>query len=308
MLAFQTPAGATKAKRLFVYSPLARIVIFSVLCAGTLMLLSLLAAALGLSAKDAPAGPRAFSIFVRYVVPFLGVYLLIVYFIERRRPAELAWDKVLPHGLVGLAAGIVFVSCVVGVLWLAGAYVVTGSNADVNWIKPLLSVGLATALAEEIVFRGVLFRMTEEGLGTWAALAISALLFGGVHLMNKEATVWSSIATAIESGVLLGLAYHVTRSLPLVMGIHMGWNFTLGTVYGIPVSGGPATGILVADRPGPAWLTGGAYGAEASVVMVAISLIASAVMLAYARRTGSIVERGRRARPEMDIPSKGAPC
>ncbi|HSI55791.1 MAG TPA: hypothetical protein VK981_17620, partial [Ramlibacter sp.] len=61
-------------------------------------------------------------------------------------------------------------------------------------------------------------------------------------------------------------------------------------------------------RPGPEWLTGGAYGAEASVVTVAISLVASAAMLVYAHRRGSIVVRGRGTRPGMEISSKGAPC
>ena len=308
MLAFQTPENAPRWKRWIVYSPLARITIFVLLAAGILALLSLGVAALGLDAKGAPAGPRGFSIFVRQLVPFLGVYLFLVYVIERRRAVELSWDKVLPHGLIGLGAGVLFISSVVGVMWLAGAYEVTGTTTDVNWVKPLVSAGLGTAIAEEIVFRGVLFRITEEGLGTWPALAISALLFGGVHMMNKGATVWSSVAIAIEAGVLLGLAYHVTRSLPMVIGIHMAWNFTQGTIYGIPVSGTNASGFLVSNRPGPDWLSGGVFGAEASVVAVAISLIASAAMVMYARRHGTIVVRRRRARPTMESPAGGAPC
>lgn len=308
MLAFQTPADAPTWKRRLVYSPLARIVLFVVFAAATLWLLSLGVAMMGLDSKTAPAGPRGFSIFVRHIVPFLGVYLLLVYLIERRRPTELSWDKVLPHGLIGLGAGALFISSVVGVMWLAGAYEVTGTNTDVNWVKPLVSAGLGTAIAEEIVFRGVLFRITEEGLGTWLALAISALLFGGVHMMNKGATVWSSIAIAIEAGVLLGLAYNITRSLPLVMGIHMAWNFTQGTIYGIPVSGTNAAGFLISNRPGPDWLSGGAFGAEASVVAVAISLIASAAMVMYALRQGTIVARKRRAAPIMESPSESAPC
>lgn len=308
MPAFRTPADAPAWKRRLVYSPLARILIFSLLAAGVLALLSLLVAALGLDAKDAPALPRRISFFVRQLVPFLGVYLLLVYAIERRRPAELAWSKVLPHGLLGIAFGTLFISSVVGVLWLAGSYEVTGTNPGVEWVRPLFLAGLGTAIAEEIVFRGVLFRISEEGLGTWPALAVSALLFGGVHMMNKGATVWSSVAIALEAGVLLGLAYHVSRSLPLVMGIHMAWNFTQGTVYGIPVSGSGGTGFLVSSRPGPDWLSGGAFGAEASVVAVAISLAASAAMIVHARRRGTIVVREWRGRRIMESSSPGAPC
>jgi membrane protease YdiL (CAAX protease family) len=306
--AFQTPAAAPRWKRWLVYSPLARIVIFALLASGMLMLLSLLAAVLGLDAKDAPAGPRGLSIFLRHLIPFLGMYLVLVHFIERRRPEELAWSKVVPHGLLGLAAGFAFISSVVGILWLAGAYTVTGTRPDVDWVRPLLSVGLATALAEEIVFRGVLFRITEEGLGTWPALLVSAALFGGIHMMNRNATIWSSVAIAIEAGVVLGLVYHVSRSLPLVIGIHMAWNFGQGTIYGIPVSGSAAAGLLVSERPGPDWLTGGIFGAEASVVAVVISLLASAVLVAHARRSGSIVVRGRRTRRIMESPPRDVPC
>ena len=66
----------------------------------------------------------------------------------------------------------------------------------------------------------MLFRIVEEGLGTWWALAISALLFGAIHIANPGATLWSSAAIAIEAGLLFGLLYHVTRSLPLCMGVH----------------------------------------------------------------------------------------
>lgn len=310
MIAYSTPADAPWWKRHLVFSPLARIVIFIAIAASTLFLLSLLVAQLGLDAKDAPQGPKAFMYMARQLVPFIGAYLFLVYVIERRRPTELAASRMLPDGLLGLALGALFIGSVVGVLWLAGSYVVTGTNPQVDWIKPLLSVGLGTAIAEEIIFRGVLFRISEEGLGTWLALAISALLFGGVHMMNKGATVWSSVAIALEAGVLLGLAYHVTRSLPLVIGIHAAWNFTQGTVFGIPVSGSTAKGFLVSERPGPEWLSGGVFGAEASVVAVLISLAASAALVMHARRRGTLVPlRGRAGKAKIDsTPSQAAPC
>lgn len=300
VVAYRTPADVTGWKRWWPHSPLARIVLYILLMALMLGAMSLGAAAAGLDAKDAPAWPKRLGILARQLVPFVGAYLLLVWWIEKRKPDELAWRRVLRETPIGLAAGFLFVSLVVGVLWLAGTYQVTGTNPEVDWVKPLLITGLGTAVAEEILFRGVLFRIAEEGLGTWAALAISALLFGGVHAMNPNASWWSSLAIAIEAGVLLGLAYHLTRSLPLVIGIHMAWNFTLGTLYGIAVSGTTASGFLVAQRQGPEWLTGGAFGAEASVVAVAISLAASVAMAVYAVRRGTVVVRPWRQRPMID--------
>jgi len=150
-------------------------------------------------------------------------------------------------------------------------------------------VGLGAGIGEEIMFRGVLFRIVEEGLGTWWALAISALLFGALHIANPGATLWSSAAIAIEAGLLFGLLYHVTRSLAICMGVHAAWNFAQGTIYGIPVSGARADGWLVSTRSGPDWLSGGVFGAEASVVALGLCTLCSLGLLVVALRRGSIV-------------------
>lgn len=284
------PGGAPAAprwKRWLVLSPLARIVIFVAIMGAMIFLLRVLFVTIGWAGKAAPE--RYMGMLVMQLVPALGAYLFLVYAIERRRPAELAWRKVVPHGALGFLAGGLLISAVVGVLWLFGSYQVTGFNADPHWVRQLLIGGLGAAVAEEIITRGVLFRITEEGLGTWGALALSAAVFGFGHIFNPGATVWSSVAIAVEAGLLFGLLFHVTRSLPLCMGLHMGWNFTQGTVWGIPVSGGSDSGWLVSDRPGPDWLSGGVFGAEASVVAVAICSVVTLSLLVLALRRGTIV-------------------
>jgi membrane protease YdiL (CAAX protease family) len=174
-------------------------------------------------------------------------------------------------------------------LWLLGSYHVTGFNPDADWLPALLLVGLGAGIGEEILFRGVLFRIVEEGLGTWAALLVSALFFGAVHLGNPGATLWSSAAIAIVAGLLFGLLYHVTRSLYLCMGVHAAWNFMQGTVYGTPVSGTSADGWLISTRSGPDWLSGGVFGAEASVVALLICSMLSLGLLIIALRRGTLV-------------------
>ncbi len=95
---------------------------------------------------------------------------------------------------------------------------------------------------------------------------------------------------------MLGLIYHVFRSLPLCMGVHLGWNFAQGTVYGIPVSGAQIEGWLVSTRIGPDWLTGGSFGAEASVVTMGLSLLCSLALLAMALRGQTLVSAQLRCR------------
>jgi uncharacterized protein len=282
-------SGVPRWKRWLVLSPLARIAIFVAIAGALIFLLRILFVTLGWAGPGAPVPQRQIAMLFMQVVPALAAYLFLVRVIERRPADELAWRKVLPHGILGAFAGVLLVSAVVGAMWLLGAYEVTGTNPDPTWVRQLVVGGIGAAIVEEIMMRGVLFRISEEGLGTWGALAFSGLLFGFLHIGNDGATVWSSIAIAIEAGMLLGLVFHVSRSLPLCMGLHMGWNFAQGSIWGIPVSGGKDTGWVVSVRRGPDWLRGGAFGAEASVVAVALcSAVSLALLAAVVRRRTAV--------------------
>lgn len=288
-LAFVTPTAAPGWKRWLVFSPLARIVIFAVLMVGLTFAIGALVRALGLTAKDASAVTHSVAMLLIRALPALIAYLILVRLIERRPIDELATRKLLPDGALGIAAGLLLFSTVVGALYLLGSYHVTGSNPDATWLPALLVVGLGAGIGEEIITRGVLFRIVEEGLGTWVALIFSALFFGAAHIANPGATLWSSAAIAIEAGLLFGMLYHVTRSLPVCMGLHAAWNFAQGTIYGIPVSGTKADGWLVSTRTGPDWLSGGVFGAEASVIALGLCSLCTVGLLVVAVRRGTIV-------------------
>lgn len=285
-LAFNAPAAAPRWQRWLVFSPLARIVYFVVLFVALSMLYGLATHAMG--PATTPLGKGLRELVFRAAGPLLA-YLLLVKLIERRPVRELSLRRLVPQGALGLLAGVLLFSAVVGVLWLLGSYHVVGTNPGAHWLFAALSVGLGAGIGEEIMFRGVLYRVVEEGLGSWIALAVSALFFGAVHLNNPGATLWAGLAIAIEAGILFGLIYHLTRSLWVCMGLHAAWNFVQGTVYGIPVSGTRADGWLVSTRSGPDWLSGGVFGAEASVVALALCSLVSLVLLAVALRRGSLV-------------------
>jgi len=271
--------------RRFAVSVPGRILIFLVFAAAIGFPLAHATRALGWTGKSAVPALGLLGAFIRHVVPTVGAYLLLVRLVERRRPDELLSPRLARQAATGLGLALALMGSVMLVLWLAGAWTVTGFNADAEWLEPLVVTGLAAGIGEEIVFRGVLFRITEDALGTWPALAISALLFGGVHSWNPNATLWSSFAIAVEAGVLLGVVYHVWRSLPVCIGLHMGWNFIEGAVLGSAVSGVAQKGWIASRFGGPDWLSGGAFGIEASVVTVAASLALSAVLLARRRPT-----------------------
>ena len=221
------------------------------------------------------------------VLPFLLAYWLLVRVIERRPLSELDWRK-SPQLLWGLLAALLLFALVTAELWAANAYSISGWGDAPLWTLFLLTA-VVPGITEEIVSRGILFRLTEEGLGTWIALLVSALFFGFAHISNPGATAWSSLAISIEAGLLFGLLYHVTRSLWWCIGLHAGWNFVQGAVFGIPVSGIRVDGLLDSQLQGPDWLDGGGFGAEASVLTVLTCCVISLLLARKILRSRSVV-------------------
>jgi hypothetical protein len=160
---------------------------------------------------------------------------------------------------------------------------------------------ILAGVLEEILIRGILFRILEQWLGSWIALAISAAIFGGLHFFNKGATPLDAAAISIEAGILLAAAYMLTRRLWLCIGTHIAWNFTQGGIFSVAVSGGENKGLLSSRMVGPDWLTGGAFGAEASVVALGLCFAAGIVLLVLAIKKGNVVPPGwaRRSAPEL---------
>jgi uncharacterized protein len=83
----------------------------------------------------------------------------------------------------------------------------------------------------------LLFRITEQTFGTWVGVAVSAVGFGALHGLNPKASLAASVAIILESGTLLAAAYFATRTLWLPIGLHFGWNFAKGSIFGVRMSG-----------------------------------------------------------------------
>jgi len=212
----------------------------------------------------------------------LFTYWAVARWVERREVRELR-RRDAHTILYGIAGGFVLFLCTMAILMVAGVYHFSAFAST----KPLLaglSLAVAAAVVEELLFRGFVFRWLEAGLGTWIAVALSALMFGLAHAANQGATTMSTAAIALEAGVLLSAAYVYSRTLWLPIGIHIGWNFTEGAIFGTAVSGHQATGMLSGTFHGPQWLTGGAFGVEATLPAVGVCLLAaSALLIASAR-------------------------
>jgi hypothetical protein len=261
--------------------PLTRLLIAASALGGTWYAVQLLLVATGASTDigDPVSSPHLASIAT--AVAFALVYVLYVLLVERRRVRELSPKGALLELLAGGFVGAGLFTLTIVSIWAAGGYDVAGWNG-VMAAAPALSLALGSGLAEEILVRGVIFRITEEGLGTCLAIAISSALFGLAHAANPNASTVSVVAIALEAGVLLAAAFILTRRLWLAIGLHAAWNFVQGGVFGVAVSGHTMGGLLNGRLSGPAILSGGEFGAEASVFAVVYCLAAGVFLLVKA--------------------------
>lgn len=266
--------------------PLTRMVVSMVAVSAVLAGLRFTLARFGWQDTGTGSGTILYSI----LLIFAGylAYWAYVHLIERRRASEIEMKPAAPQFGIGVLMGAGLFSATVGLLWAAGLYHVSGRN---GWtvLSGAFSASLASGCLEELYMRGIFFRVLEEWTGSWISLGASALLFGLLHLGNPHATLTSAIAIALEAGILLAAAFMLTRSLWFPAGIHFAWNFTQGGIFGVSVSGTGARGLLRSQLTGPELLSGGSFGAEASVFAVVVCLIAGACILVLAHRRGHVV-------------------
>lgn len=137
---------------------------------------------------------------------------------------------------------------------------------------------------EELAFRGYIFQNIIEGLGITTAVIVSCLLYGLIHYTNPNATVLSSIII-IGFGFLRIYGYLSTKMLWLSMGMHIGWNFFQGPIFGFAASGHKKATLIqhsfLSDRQ---YLTGGEFGPEGSVIILPILILTIFVMKWYSQK------------------------
>jgi membrane protease YdiL (CAAX protease family) len=217
----------------------------------------------------------------------LFAYRKIVSWVEQRDTPEIGLATMRPLLVRGTLVGVGLFVLTLALIFMCDSYRLHGGSFWDMISTFGMMIGVATI--EELLFRGVLFRVVEERWGSLVALIVSGVLFGGLHLINPNATVWGALAIAIEGGLLAGAAYSATRSLWLPIGIHLGWNFAESGIFGAAVSGSDTTvgGLLTGTAHGPAFFSGGDFGPEASIWAVLVGGTAAYFFVRQARKNGN---------------------
>ncbi|GAA0265229.1 CPBP family intramembrane metalloprotease [Alteraurantiacibacter aestuarii] len=236
----------------------------------------------------------------------LSCYALLVRIGEARAPSEIALASAPMGLLAGLAIGLALFSSVMGILIGTGLYDMSFQGLAPAWRGAGLAI--ESGILEEVLIRGVILRLLWRSVGPWPALAVSMLLFGAGHLANPGATLLPGICVAIEGGLLLGAFYVLTGRLWVSIGVHAGWNFTQGYIFGAAVSGGDfggAMAVSTASDQFPDWLTGGAFGPEASLLALVVCSAVGGLVLWLAWRSGRFEAWSREFAPNCAGPSTG---
>ncbi len=223
------------------------------------------------------------------VVATLAYYFFYKWY-EKRKITELSSVGFVNYVVLGLAVGLILQSCVLWVLELFASYTVVQFNPPIS-LMPAIGMAISSGVIEEILIRGIIFRILEEWLGSWIALLLSALIFGFIHIENEGASVLIAVSIAVEAGVLLGAAFMYSRNLWLPIAIHFSWNFVQGGIYGARVSGFKLTDSLVsADITGSELITGGAFGPEGSIQALTLCTLAGIILLYFANKKGNFIQ------------------
>ncbi|KFF19414.1 CPBP family intramembrane glutamic endopeptidase [Flavobacterium hydatis] len=225
------------------------------------------------------------------IVSLLAITSYIIFFkkYEKREVTELSTNGIARNLIVGTLIGAVLQSLTILVIYLNGSFSIISVN-PVSFIIIPLTIAFTIAIIEEILIRGIIFRVMEEKLGSYIALIISALIFGALHLPNAGSTLLSGLCIAVEAGLLLGAAFMYSRNLWFPIALHFAWNFTQSGIFGAITSGNEkSNSLLVTKIEGSTFITGGEFGPEGTIQAAIFCTIATVILLFLCHKENKII-------------------
>jgi uncharacterized protein len=253
---------------------------------------------------SANADRLASSLFLSEVILFPAILIstwVARRFLDRRSFRSLGL-KIDRRALFDILLGFIIPALLMGLIFLVelatGWLTINGGIGNGMEIKDLvLGIGgslilyLLVGIGEEILSRGYHLQNLAEGLNLPAALLLSSGVFAFLHVGNPHATLISTLGI-LAAGFFLAYGWVRTGSLWLPIGLHIGWNFFQGTIFGFPVSGTQSFHLIDHQVTGPVWVTGGEFGPEAGLIVLPAMLLGTWIIWLYTRGRKSVRSRG----------------
>ena len=206
--------------------------------------------------------------------------------------------------LIGSVVGIGSMAIAVAIAAAAGGLRFSVSPASSQVAKTLIvscGVFVVAALFEEALFRGYPLQTLTRARLAWLGVLVTSIVFAAGHLQNPNAGRALATLNTLLAGVWLAIAFLRTRSLWFPLGVHWAWNWALGSLFGLPVSGLTRLApnpLLRGTDLGPSWLTGGAYGIEGGVACT-IALVISTIFIWRTKLVSATEEMTRLTSQEL---------
>lgn len=250
---------------------------------------------------------RTWTIFSQGIMVTLSIWISAKAF-DRRELSEYGlktgrrWWQDLAFGTIAgfLALTVIFIT-----FYASGWLRVTGTGWErasaAGFILPFFMYFLLMAVVgfyEELLTRGYQIKNIAEGLHigpispAWALIIASvgtSLIFSLLHAANPNVSTAGLINIALV-GLVFAFSYLYTNRLAIAIGIHFSWNFTMGAIYGLPVSGIRFRESILQTRvSGPELWTGGQFGPEGGIVGFFALVFMLVLTLAYLKyRDGAL--------------------
>jgi uncharacterized protein len=202
----------------------------------------------------------------------------------------------------GLFLGVLLVSLIFLIQLSAGWITVTGTFATSEMeagfpaaILVALITFLGVGIQEELFSRGYQLKNLAEGLNgknispnaaILLATILSSAVFGALHALNPNSSFFSTLNITLAGFFLLAMGFILTGELAIPIGVHITWNFTMGNIFGFPVSGIDFRGatFVAIEQQGPELWTGGAFGPEGGLLGVAAILLGGLLTVLWVRQ------------------------
>lgn len=224
------------------------------------------------------------------------VMILVTWIARRffdRRPFHSLGFQLDNHTLLDMLLGFALPCLLIGSIyifeWAMGwlqfdgwAWNTTPQSEVLSSSFNMLITFIAVGLTEELQFRGYYLQNLTEGINLPWALFLSSTVFSLLHFINPYAN-WASFLGVLAAGYFMAYGWVRTGRLWLSIGLHIGWNFFEGVVFGFPVSGLEIPGLIHHRVNGPTLITGGAFGPEAGFIILPAIIIGAAVIRFYTR-------------------------
>jgi len=215
----------------------------------------------------------------------VGAAALFMGRLERRAPGVYGLplrDAFRSKFWLGVLLGLAEISLLVGAIASLGGYsfgtVLLPTAELLRWAAVWMVLFVLVGFFEEFLFRGYTQFTLADGVGFWPAALVLSAAFGAVHLRNPGED-WLGAASVGLTGLLFAFVLRRTGNLWMAVGWHASFDFGETFLFSVPNSGAQFRGHLsAASLHGPAWLTGGAPGPEASLFSFAILGLAAVVV------------------------------